>query len=36
MKDLSIAFTNELDLSVLDKDFFSLILKRILELKNTK
>ena len=36
MKELKIVFNNELSLSVLDKDFFTLLLGNVIDLKNKK
>ena len=36
MKELEVIFKNELSLSVLDKDFFTLLLRNIIDIKNSK
>ena len=36
MKELKIVFNNELSLSVLDKDFFTLLLGNVIDLKKKK
>ena len=36
MQELEVIFKNELSLSVLDKDFFTLLLRRLLTLKTQK
>jgi len=36
MKDLKFVFKNELSLSVLDKDFFTLLLGNVIDLKKKK
>ena len=36
MKELEVILKNELSLSVLDKDFFTLLLRKFIDLKNSK